>query len=97
LLLVPEFIFDSDQSDQLHEYLQQQAHIVGLIRLPESAFASKQNMKSILVLQKKGPNTETPNPPLLVDFPSFSKTEAVADILEKINTWFNQYEKNHRE
>lgn len=97
LMLVPEFIFDSDQSKQLHKFLHQHAHIVGLIRLPESAFASRQNMKSILILQKQGPDTETPNPPLLVDFPSFSETEAVADILQKINTWFMQYKQNNGE
>src|SRR5699024_6616982 len=64
LLLVPEFIFDSDQSDKLHKYLQNNAHIVGLLRLPESAFASKRNIKSILILQKKGPETKMPKQPL---------------------------------
>src|SRR5699024_11076787 len=52
ILLVPEFLFDSEQSDQLHPYLQKNAHIVGLLRLPESAFSSKRNIKSILILQK---------------------------------------------
>lgn len=95
LLLVPEFIFDSDQSDKLNEYLHENAHIVGLLRLPESAFASKRNVKSILILQKKGPETSTPKQPLLVDLPSFNNTIAMEDILGQINEWFINYQNNN--
>lgn len=88
ILLVPEFLFDSDQSKQLHTYLQDQAHIIGVLRLPESAFSAKRNVKSILVLQKQGQDTEALKQPLLVDLPSLSNTKAMEDILGQINSWF---------
>ncbi|MGM8365841.1 class I SAM-dependent methyltransferase [Virgibacillus sp. W0181] len=88
LFLIPEFLFDSDQSSQLHEYLHKQAHIVGLFELPESAFKSKQHKKSILLLQKKGDQTESPTQPLLVKIPALNNTAAMEDILNKINAWF---------
>ncbi|MFD1335201.1 class I SAM-dependent methyltransferase [Oceanobacillus iheyensis] len=91
--VVPEFLFDSDQSDKLHAFLQKHAHIVGVIRLPESAFKSKQQAKSILILQKKGEATSDPKQPLLVQMPSFKNAHAMADILKKMDQWFASYPK----
>ncbi len=90
ILLIPEFLFDSDQSGKLHRFLQENAHIVGVLRLPESSFTSKRNMKSILILQKKGQATNTLQQPLLVDLPSFKNTTAMEDILTQINAWFTE-------
>jgi len=91
LFLVPEFIFDSDQSEHLHSFIQKHAHIVGLIQLPETAFKEKKNMKSILVLQKKSETSENVKQPLLAQLPSFNNTNAMEDILTKINAWFDDY------
>ncbi|SFB25105.1 site-specific DNA-methyltransferase (adenine-specific) [Lentibacillus halodurans] len=88
IFVIPEFLFDSDQSDKLHAYLQEQAHIIGVLQLPETAFKSDKNRKSILMLQKKGPNTTALKQPLLVQVPSFKNTEAINDILAQINQWF---------
>lgn len=94
IFVIPDFLFDSDQSDKLHQYLQEYAHIIGVLRLPESAFKSEKNVKSILILQKNGPDTQAPKQPLLVNLPSFKNTKATADILEQMNTWFASYESN---
>lgn len=94
ILIVPEFLFDSDQSEKLHSYLQENAHIIGVIRLPDSAFKSAKNAKSILILQKKGEDTAAPKQPLLVQMPSFKNAKATADILEQMNIWFKNYHHN---
>ncbi|MEN1968209.1 class I SAM-dependent methyltransferase [Lentibacillus sp. N15] len=91
IFVIPDFLFDSDQSESLHTYLQQHAHIVGVLRLPESAFKSDKNGKSLLVLQKKGKHTATPKQPLLVHLPSFKNTKAMNDILDQMNSWFADY------
>lgn len=90
IFLVPEFLFESDQADQLRQFLKKSAHIIGVIRLPESAFKSRQHIKSILILQKKG-EAEAPKQPLLVNLPSFTNTVAMEDILEQMNQWFATY------
>ncbi|MBY7143875.1 class I SAM-dependent methyltransferase [Virgibacillus sp. NKC19-3] len=95
IFVIPDFLFNSDQSDKLHSFMQQYAHIVGVVRLPESAFKSEKNMKSILILQKAGEGTSAPKQPLLVQMPSFKNTAAMSDILEQMNTWFSKY--NNRE
>lgn len=88
ILLIPEFLFDSDQSDKLHQFLQENTHIIGVLRLPETAFTSKKDVKSVLILQKQGQETIAPKQPLLVDLPSFKDTNAMEDILGKVNNWF---------
>lgn len=87
-LIVPEFLFDSDQSEQLLSYIQKNAHIIGILQLPESAFKSKKNKKSILILQKQGDNTSMLKQPLFAQLPSFKDTLAMEDILEQMNAWF---------
>ncbi|TMN21177.1 class I SAM-dependent methyltransferase [Lentibacillus cibarius] len=89
IFVIPEFLFDSDQSDKLHAYLQEKAHIVGVLQLPETAFKSEKNRKSILILQKKGSNTSAVRQPLLVQVPSFKNTKAMNDILAQMNSWFS--------
>ncbi|HLR62511.1 MAG TPA: class I SAM-dependent methyltransferase [Lentibacillus sp.] len=89
IFVIPEFLFDSDQSDKLHAYLQENAHIIGVIQLPESAFKSEKNRKSILILQKKGPDTTALKQPLLAQVPSFKNTNAMNDILAQMNDWFS--------
>jgi site-specific DNA-methyltransferase (adenine-specific) len=93
IFVIPEFLFDSDQSDKLHRYLREYAHIVGVLRLPETAFTSKKNIKSILILQKKGNNTTAPAQPLLAQVPSFKNTNAMEKSLGQINDWFQLYMK----
>ncbi|WP_152657340.1 class I SAM-dependent methyltransferase [Oceanobacillus sp. CFH 90083] len=89
--VIPEFLFDSDQSDKLYAFLQETAHIVGVIRLPETFFKSKNQAKSVLVLQKKGDGTKEPKQPLLVQLPSFKNAQAMADIIKQVNLWFTTY------
>lgn len=94
IFLIPEFMFDSEQSDEFHEYIQKHAHIVGVLRLPESAFKSKNQVKSIFIIQKKGNKTTAPQQPLLANLPSFKNAAATEDILEQINDWFSTYHAN---
>ena len=94
IFIIPDFLFTSDQAEQLSRYLKEHAHIVGLLRLPESIFKSPRNVKGILVLQKKGENTKSPKQPLLVQLPSLKNHSAMADILGQMNRWFQTYERN---
>ena len=88
IFIIPDNLFDSEQSNILQPFIQKTCHIIGLLQLPETAFASKENKKSILILQKKGANTKPVNQPLLVILPSFSEPDAMENIIVKINQWF---------
>lgn len=91
IMVVPHFLFHSDQSDQLHTYFKDHAHIIGVLQLPSSAFLSEEQSKSILILRKKGENTEDLKQPLLVQMPSFNNTRAMEDILGQMNAWFEKH------
>ncbi|WP_226036417.1 class I SAM-dependent methyltransferase [Aquibacillus saliphilus] len=88
LFVVPNFLFEGDQADKLNAFLHKNAHIVGLLQLPLSIFKSESNAKSILLLQKKGPETKAPKQTLLAQLPSFKDASAMNNIVEKINQWY---------
>ncbi|MDT8859390.1 class I SAM-dependent methyltransferase [Alkalihalobacillus sp. MEB130] len=88
--LVPNFLFESEQAKQLHEYVKGEANILGLLQLPNSMFQSEQFGKSIFMLQKKGEKTRQPKQALLAELPSFTKKEALADMVKQINKWFEE-------
>lgn len=90
ILLIPEFLFESEEAEKLHTFLQKEAHIIGLLQLPDSAFKSNANKKSIFILRKKGEDVDGIQQPLLAMLPSFSNTTAMEDVLQKINGWFEE-------
>lgn len=92
IFIVPHFLFNSDQSDQLHTYFKEHVHVIGVLQLPESAFLSEAHSKSILILRKKSEQTKELKQPLLVKMPSFSNTRAMEDILSQMNAWFKEHE-----
>ncbi|UOR11922.1 class I SAM-dependent methyltransferase [Halobacillus amylolyticus] len=91
MFIVPNFLFDSDQSQSLNEHLREEAHIVGMLQLSDSLFKDEKHGKSILILQKKGEKTKPPKQALLVKLPSFKNPDAMADILAQMNQWFSEY------
>ncbi|GAA5416353.1 hypothetical protein Pryu01_01387 [Paraliobacillus ryukyuensis] len=90
IFVIPNFLFDSDQSNKLHVYLQKHAHIVGLLQLPTSMFTSEKQAKSILILQKKGQAAKAPKQALIAQLPSFKDPRSTLQVVEKINKWFKE-------
>ncbi|KMK74534.1 class I SAM-dependent methyltransferase [Alkalihalobacillus pseudalcaliphilus] len=88
--LIPNFLFESDQSEKLHRYLKEKTHILALLQLPKSMFHSEQQAKSILMLQKKGTEVQPIQQALMAELPSFSKPTALADMIKQIDGWFKQ-------
>ena len=91
MFIVPNFLFESDQSRELNTFLRENAHIVGMLQLSDSLFKNEKHGKSILILQKKGPETKPPKQALLVKLPSFKNPNAMGDILGQMNQWFDEY------
>lgn len=88
--LIPNGLFQSDQSGQLNGYIKDHAVIQGLLQLPLSMFKKEQHAKSIFMLQKKGANVTPPSQALLANLPSFTNQRALRDIIQKIDAWFEQ-------
>ncbi|GAA0288205.1 site-specific DNA-methyltransferase (adenine-specific) [Gracilibacillus halotolerans] len=90
LFLVPNFLFTSDQSEQLQEYLRENAHIIGFLQLPLSMFKSEQHGKSIFIIQKKGKGTKPPKETLMAALPSLKDPNKTSAILRQIDSWFQK-------
>ncbi|MBT2754446.1 class I SAM-dependent methyltransferase [Mesobacillus foraminis] len=86
-LVIPNGLFESEQSSHLHEYIKKNLIIQGIIQLPEAMFKNKQSAKSILILQRNGEGTTPPKSALLVDLPKMSDGPAMNRILADIDSW----------
>ena len=90
LFLVPNFLFTSDQSEKLQQYIREFAHIVGFLQLPLSMFQSEKHGKSILILQKKGEGTRPPKETLMAALPSLKDPKKTYAILRQVDEWFKK-------
>ncbi|HLR40427.1 MAG TPA: class I SAM-dependent methyltransferase [Virgibacillus sp.] len=91
IAVIPQFLFESDQSDQLHAFMKKHAHIIGVLELPKTAFKSEQSRKSIFILEKKGTHTTGVQQPLLVQMPSFKEVQAMEQMIVQIGEWFQTH------
>ncbi|MFJ7841523.1 class I SAM-dependent methyltransferase [Lysinibacillus sphaericus] len=85
--LAPTHLFESEQSKQLHKYIQKHAWIQAIIQLPETMFANKALEKSIVILQKQGEAFKAPKEVLLAKVPNMQNKQALALFFEKVKMW----------
>ena len=88
--IIPNGLFESEQSKKLHEFFKETVVIQGIIQLPESMFKNKQAAKSILILQKKDAELKPPKQVLLVNLPTLSNAPAMKKMLDKIDQWISE-------
>ncbi|WP_409370414.1 class I SAM-dependent methyltransferase [Lysinibacillus sp. 38-6] len=85
--LAPTHLFESEQSKQLHKYIQKHAWIQAIIQLPDTMFANKAHEKSIVILQKQGEAFKAPKEVLLAKVPNMQNKQALAMFFEKVKMW----------
>jgi len=85
--LAPSHLFDSEQSKQLHKYIQKHAWIQAIIQLPDTMFANRALEKSIVILQKQGQEFRAPKEVLLAKVPNMQNKQALAMFFEKVKMW----------
>lgn len=87
IFLIPNFLFETSSAAKLQQFIKKHAIILGLLQLPLSMFKSSTLAKSIFILQKNGENVKIPRQALLAELPSFSRKDALADMITQINKW----------
>ncbi|WP_107923389.1 class I SAM-dependent methyltransferase [Lysinibacillus parviboronicapiens] len=85
--LAPTHLFESEQSKQLHKYIQKHAWIQAIIQLPDTMFANKAHEKSIVILQKQSEHFKAPKEVLLAKVPNMQNKQALAMFFEKVKMW----------
>ncbi len=88
--IVPNSLFETKEAPKLNNYLKKVAIIQGFIKLPLSLFKDERHGKSILILQKKGPDALIPKQAMLAELPKFSNIDAMNSIMKQIEQWFKE-------
>ncbi|HFU4222698.1 TPA: class I SAM-dependent methyltransferase [Streptococcus suis] len=84
ILLAPNDLLTSPQSDLLKGWLQEEANIVAMIALPPSLFGKAAMAKSIFVLQKKAAR---PLAPFVYPLQSLQEPEAIQKFMVNFKNW----------
>ncbi|PSL44565.1 site-specific DNA-methyltransferase (adenine-specific) [Salsuginibacillus halophilus] len=87
IFLIPNALFHEEGADRLHQHVKNEAVILGLLQLPETMFKDQKLAKSIWIVQKKGKGVTQPQQALLAELPSFTREEALADMMQQIDRW----------
>lgn len=87
-LVVPESLVSGAYAGDLVRILRESAHLYALIKLPKSMFVNEELSKNIVVLQKKGAKVVAPKEALLAQLPSVSNKDAIAEMMQKIDSFF---------
>lgn len=89
IFLIPNSLFEGEQAAKLNEFIKKNTVILGLLQLPLTMFKKEQHAKSILILQKQGPEVKLPKQALLAELPSFSNMKAMEGMVNRIDQWFS--------
>lgn len=84
ILLAPNDLLTSPQSDLLKVWLQEQANIVAMIALPPTLFGKAAMAKSIFVLQKQAARALTP---FVYPLQSLKEQEIVQEFMINFKNW----------
>ncbi|HHY72721.1 MAG TPA: class I SAM-dependent methyltransferase [Bacillus bacterium] len=90
IAMVPNFLFEGEEAERLHQFMRKHAVVIGLLHLPLSMFKNNKYAKSIFILRKNRAGIVAPKQALLAELPSFSRKEAMSAIIKNINNWFSE-------
>jgi N-6 DNA Methylase. len=90
LFVIPNSLFEMEDSMRLHEFLKKTAYIQAVIQLPLSMFKNKNLAKSLFFLQKKKEGIRPPRQVLLANLPSFDEKNAMERIFSDMERWFSK-------
>lgn len=84
MLLAPNHLLTSQQSDLLKVWLQEEAAIVAMIALPSTLFSQQSMAKSLFILQKK---TARPLSPFVYPLQSLQEKEELQKFMMNFKKW----------
>ncbi|RIJ66713.1 class I SAM-dependent methyltransferase [Rummeliibacillus sp. POC4] len=91
--LVPDHIFESEQSSILNKLITSKAWIQAVVQLPEELFSNKAHAKSLFILQKKNDTGEAVKEVLLARVPNMKNIKALELFFAKVRKWKKEQKK----
>lgn len=87
LFLIPSNFLETDQSEMIKKWFKEEGYLQGMVQLPDELFRKKESQKSILILQKKGPQAKQVKEVLLVKLASLKEPEKVTEFFKEFEDW----------
>jgi len=87
IYVIPNDLFTQDFSSQFHQMLTKEAHIQALLQLPQNLFQTKEEGKSLFIVQKQGEHVLPVSEILIAQLPNFSDQLKFSQMLTKIEDW----------
>ncbi|OTP10496.1 adenine-specific methyltransferase [Enterococcus sp. 10A9_DIV0425] len=91
LFLMPSNFLETEQSEHIKKWFKEEGYLQGMIQLPDELFRNKQSQKSILILQKKGPQAKQTQKVLLVKLDSLKDPEKVTKFFKEFENWKSSF------
>lgn len=85
--LVPNHIFESEQSSILNKFITSKAWIQAVVQLPDELFKSKAHEKCLFILQKKNDTGKPVKEVLLAKVPNLKNIKALELFFAKVQKW----------
>ncbi len=92
--LVPDHLFESEQSQLLNKMIAKTAWIQAVVQLPDTLFSSKAHAKSLFVLQKKMDGGKAVKEVLLAKVPNMKNMQALELFFAKVRKWKKENKAN---
>lgn len=87
LFLIPANFMQTEQSEQLKNWLQTSVYVQGIIELPDDLFRTEASRKSILILQNKGEQAQQAAQVLLAKITNLKHPETVTTFFKQFEQW----------
>ena len=87
IFVVPSTLFETDESSVLLGWLKENAYLQAFLSLPSDLFYKDGLKKSIIIVQKKGPNAFQAEQVLLGDIPNIKNAQKMRNFLDIFHNW----------
>lgn len=87
IFIVPSTLFDTVESPVLLGWLNENAYLQAFLNLPLDLFHENGMKKSIIIVQKKGPNAFQAEQVLLGDIPNIKSARKIKNFLDIFRNW----------
>ena len=85
--LMPANFLETEQIEQLKKWLGQDVYLQGIIQLPDELFKTEASRKSILIIQRKGPQAKQVPEVLLAKLKSLKDPQYITGFFQEFIAW----------
>lgn len=87
LFLVPENFLETEQTENLTNWLTKKVYLQAVLKLPESLFKNESSRKSLILIQNQGPKSQQAKEVLVAALPTLKDVGALQKFFTQFSTW----------